>query len=60
MSGSPPIKVIRSIKRLGHIYTLASGENENGNFRIPGIVFKVLPKFRSKWKRLPKIRKQNR
>jgi hypothetical protein len=38
------------------------GENENGNFRIPKIVFEVLLKFRSKRKRkrLPKIRKQNR
>jgi hypothetical protein len=37
-------------------------ENRNGNFRIPEIVFEVLPKFRSKRKRkrLPKIRKRNR
>ncbi|PWZ28847.1 hypothetical protein Zm00014a_032203, partial [Zea mays] len=32
----------------------------NGNFWIPGIVFEVLPKFRSKRKRLPKIRKRKR
>jgi transposase InsO family protein len=37
-------------------------ENRNGNFRIPEIVFEILPKFRSKRKRkrLPKIWKQNR
>jgi hypothetical protein len=37
-------------------------ENGKGNFRIPEIVFEVLPKFRSKQKRkrLPKIRKRNR
>jgi hypothetical protein len=34
-------------------------ENGNGNFRLPGIVFEVLPKFRAKRKRLLKIRKRN-
>jgi hypothetical protein len=36
------------------------GENKNGIFQIPRIVFEVLPKFKSKRKLLPKIRKQNR
>jgi hypothetical protein len=35
-------------------------ENGNGNFRISGIVFEILPKFRYKRKRLSKIRKRNR
>jgi hypothetical protein len=37
------------------------GENRNDNFRIPGILFKILPKFRSKQKRkwLLKIQKLN-
>jgi hypothetical protein len=41
---------------------IGRGENGNGNFRIPRIVFEVLSKFRSKRKRkrLSKIRKQNR
>jgi hypothetical protein len=33
--------------------TSIRGENGNSNFQIPGIIFEVLPKFRSK-------RKQNR
>jgi hypothetical protein len=40
------------------ILPVSRGENGNGNFRIPGIIFEVLPKFSSKRKRLPKIQKQ--
>jgi hypothetical protein len=37
------------------------GDNGNDNFRLPGVIFKILPKFRAKQKqKQPKIRKRNR
>jgi hypothetical protein len=38
---------------------MSRDENGNGNFKIPEVIFKVLPKFRSKRKRLLKIQKRN-
>jgi hypothetical protein len=52
---------VQDVQELIRCSTECRGRNGNGNFRILGIVFEVLPKFRSKQKRkrLPKIRKQN-